>query len=82
MATKVQEVKDALSHISTVNFDELVYEGGLQVTLSEDDAGLFFQQVRERGFNAETKRLGNSLVSRIDAEEEEEEEEGLGELFG
>jgi len=77
MATTTDDVRDALDSLSTVNFDSMVYEDGIQVTLSESEAGQFFKTIRVNGFEAQTKRLGNSLVSRIEAEESG----GLGDLF-
>jgi len=77
MATTTDDVRDALDSLSTVNFDSMVYEDGIQVTLSESEAGQFFKTIRVNGFDAQTKRLGNSLVARIEAEESG----GLGDLF-
>jgi len=77
MATTTDDVRDALDSLSTVNFDSMVYEDGIQVTLSESEAGQFFKTIRVNGFEAQTKRLGNSLVARIEAEESG----GLGDLF-
>ena len=77
MATTTDDVRDALDSLSTVNFDSMVYEDGIQVTLSESEAGQFFKTIRIEGFDAQTKRLGNSLVARIEAEESG----GLGDLF-
>jgi len=77
MATTTDDVRDALDSLSTVNFDSNVYDDGIQVTLSESEAGSFFKTIRVNGFEAQTKRLGNSLVSRIEAEESG----GLGDLF-
>jgi hypothetical protein len=76
MAT-TQDVRDAFSHLSTVEIEESDVADGLRVALSADEAGQFFKQVRIRGFDAESKRLGDSIVSHI-----ETEREGLGELFG
>jgi len=77
MATTTDDVRDALDSLSTVNFDSMVYEDGIQVTLSESEAGQFFKTIRVNGFEAQTKRLGNSLVARIEAEKSG----GLGDLF-
>lgn len=76
--TTTNDVRDALGHLRTVSTDSSVYDDGIQVTVSDEEAGQFFKTVRVRGFNAETKRLGDSLVSRIEAEESG----GLGDLFG
>lgn len=76
--TTTDDVRDALDHLRTANFDSMVYEDEIQVTFSENEAGQFFKAVRVNDFNAQTARLGNSLVSRIEAEEAG----GLGDLFG
>jgi hypothetical protein len=78
MATTTDDVRDALGHLSTVEFETSDIAGGIRVALDESEAGLFFQQVRERGFNAQSKRIGDTLVSHIEAEESG----GLGDLFG
>jgi hypothetical protein len=77
MATTTDDVRDAFDSLSTVNFDSSVYDDGIQVTLNESEAGLFFKTIRVNGFEAESKRLGDSLVARIEAEESG----GLGDLF-
>ena len=79
MTTTIEDVRDALDNLSTVNFNEDAFDDAMQVTLSESEAGQFYQAVRVEGLEAQTKRLGDSLVSRIEAEEESE---GLGNLFG
>jgi hypothetical protein len=77
MAT-TNDVRDALSHLTTAEFETSDLSGGLRVALSDDEAGQFFKAVRENGFNAETKRLGDTLVSHIEAEKSG----GLSDLFG
>ncbi len=75
--TTTDDVRDALDSLSTANFNTSAYDDGIQVTLSESEAGQFFKTIRINGFEAQTKRLGDSLVARIEAEESG----GLGDLF-
>lgn len=71
------DVRDALSHLSTVEFETTYLFNGVRVALSDEEAGLFFMAVRENGFDATSKRIGDTIVSHIEAEEPG----GLGNLF-
>jgi hypothetical protein len=77
MATpNADDVRNAFNHLNTVEIEDSDLCNGLRIAVDESEAGLFFQQVRERGFNAESKRIGDTLVSHIEATK------GLGQLFG
>ena len=77
MATPTtNEARDALSGLSTAEIEESDLSGGLRVAVDESEAGLLFREIRVRGFNAQSKRLGDTIVSHI------ETNDGLGELFG
>lgn len=78
MGVTTDDVRDALGGLSSVEFETSDLANGIRVSLSDDEAGLFFQQVRENGFEASTKRIGDTLVSHIEAEESKT----LGDLFG
>lgn len=78
--TTTDEVRDAFESFSTASFDESAFDEGIQVTVSEEEAGQLFEQIRVNEFDAETTRLGDSLVSRIEAEQSDESK--LAELFG
>lgn len=71
------DVRDALDHLSTVEFQTSDLSDGIRVALDESEAGQFFKQVRVNDFDATTKRLGDVLVSSIEAEQSD----GLGDLF-
>jgi cold shock CspA family protein len=79
MTVETNDVRDAFSHLSTAETEtsEQLAEG-VRVTVHESEAGPFFREVRENGFDANTTRLGDALVSHIEAEESD----GLGSLFG
>lgn len=72
------EVRSALGGIDSVEFEVSDVAGGIRVALSDDDAGQFFKTVRVHDFNHESKRIGDSIVSHIEAEKSG----GLGDLFG
>jgi len=76
MAT-TNEVRNALGHLSTVEFQTSDLSNGVRVALSEDEAGQFFKTIRRHGFEAQSKRLGDTIVSHIEAEKSG----GLGDLF-
>ncbi len=75
--TTTKEVRQALDGLSTVEFQTSEQAGGIRVAVNESEAGQFFKTLRTRGFNAQTKRIGGTLVSHIEAEESG----GLGDLF-
>lgn len=62
------EVRDALSDLSTVEFQTSDSAGGVRVAINEAEAGQFFKTLRVRGFNAKTRRFGDTLVAHIEAE--------------
>jgi len=70
-------VRNALGHLSTVEFQTSDLSNGVRVALSEDEAGQFFKTIRQNGFEAQSKRLGDTIVSHIEAEKSG----GLGDLF-
>lgn len=77
MATPTtDDARTALNHLSTAEIEESDLSGGLRVAVDESEAGLLFREIRVRDFNAESKRLGDVIVSHI------ETNDGLGELFG
>jgi len=79
MTVETDDVQDAFSHLSTVETETSEQlADGVRVTVHESEAGPFFREVRENGFDADTTRLGDVLVSHIEAEESR----GLGTLFG
>lgn len=51
---------------------------GVRVTVPEEQIGSFFGLVRRQGFEARSKRIGDTLVAHIPAEQSGT----LGELFG
>lgn len=72
-----KEVRRALAHLNTVETETSELANGLRVTVGESDVGEFMKTLRVRGFNANTRRIGDTLVSHIEAEESG----GLGDLF-
>jgi len=76
--TTTDAVREAFDHLSTVETESSELADGIRVAADESEAGQFFKTIRERGFNAETKRIGDTLVSHIEAEKSK----SLGELFG
>jgi hypothetical protein len=78
MVVESQEVRDALNHINSAELEFSDTAGGMRVAVSEDEIGEFFKQVRINGFDADSVRLGDTLVAHIPAEQSST----LGELFG
>jgi hypothetical protein len=78
MTVTTDDVRDALSHLSTVEHENSDIANGLRVAVDEEEIGLFWQAVRQNGFEARANRFGDSLVAHIEAEESG----GLGDLFG
>jgi hypothetical protein len=73
------EVRDAFSAVPNSNVEEIDADGTVaQITVSDKQAGNFFQTLRTSGFDFDAKRLGSRLVAHVEVEEEE----GLGSLFG
>jgi hypothetical protein len=79
MAPTTDDVRDAFSHLSTFEAEESDLFDGIRVAVDDSEAGELFKTIRVRGFSAESKRFGDTLVSHIEAEESEK---SLGELFG
>lgn len=73
-----KEVRRALAHLSTVETETSELANGLRVTVDDSEVGEFYKTLRLRGFNANTRRIGDTLVSHIEAEHSR----GLGDLFG
>jgi hypothetical protein len=76
MTTTTQDVRDAFDNLNTVIFQ--TEDNVVQVTVAEDDIGAFYAELRDTDFEANTKRIGNRLVSRIEADESADT---LGDLF-
>jgi hypothetical protein len=71
------DVREAFSHLSTAETETSDLAGGIRVAASDSEAGQFFKTLRTNGFDYTAKRLGDSLVANIEAEESR----GLGDLF-
>ena len=79
MATTTGDVRDALSHLTSAEIETgSNLSRGVRVTIGEDDIGQFFKAIRQNDLDANTTRLGDTLVADIAAEEPE----GLGKIFG
>lgn len=77
--TTTSDVRKAFRQINTVEFEDSDLANGVRVAVHEKQAGEFFQTLRVNGWeNATTRRLGDTLVAHISADQEE----GLGKLFG
>jgi hypothetical protein len=76
---KTDDVRGALDHLSTVEFQTSDNADGVRVAVAEEDIGQFWQAVRinDLSDNVTSKRIGGSLVAHIEAEESG----GLGDLF-
>lgn len=73
------DVKAAFGNVANANIEEIDANGlYAQVTVSDQQAGRFFQTLRTSNFDFDAKRLGDRLVAHVPVEEEK----GLGELFG
>lgn len=77
MATQ-EDVRSALSHLSSVEFEESDLANGVRVAVDESEAGHLFKTIRVRGYDAQSKRIGDTIVSHISADESRT----LGDLFG
>jgi hypothetical protein len=76
---KTKDVKRAFRAVPNAHVNEVDSDGlYAQVTVSEKQAGRFFQTLRTNDFEFDAKRLGSNLVAHIEVEEPE----GLGQLFG
>lgn len=76
--TTTDDVREAFRGIDTVEFETSGLADGIRVTVPDDYAGELFRQIRINDFDAETKRLGDTLVSHIRAESSNT----LADLFG
>jgi len=74
------DVRDALSHLNTADFDAVVFENSILVTVSESEAGAFFKALRVNGYEFTAKRLDDALVARIQTTESDTT--SLADLFG
>lgn len=75
--TSTNDVRSALGSIDGVEFETSDLAEGIRVTVPDEHAGEFFRQLRVNGFEAQTKRLGDTLVSHVQAEQSR----GLGDLI-
>lgn len=78
--TTTSDVRKAFRTLNTVEFEDSDLANGVRVAVHEKQAGRLFQTLRQNGWSdkATTRRLGDTLVAHIPAEQEE----GLGQLFG
>jgi hypothetical protein len=76
---QTDDVRDSLDHLSTVEFETSDNANGVRVAVAEEDIGHFWQAVRVNNLQGATtsKRIGDSLVAHIEAEESN----SLGDLF-
>jgi len=75
---ETNDVREAFAHIDGVETETSGLADGIRVAVPDSAAGEFFKTIRVRGFNAQSKRLGETIVAHIEAEESR----GLGDLFG
>lgn len=73
-----RDVRQAFGHLSTVETENSDLAEGVRVAVDAAEAGQFFKTLRQNGFEAQTRRIGSTLVAHVRAEQEE----GLGQLFG
>ena len=77
--TTTKDVRDALkANLSSVETENTELGRGLRAVVAEDEIGAFYGLMRREGFEFSSKRLGDTIVAHIEAEEEQ----GLGQLFG
>ena len=77
MSVTTQEVRDALDDFVTAEVHTDDNAAGVVITVRDQEIGEFYRALRENDFDAESRRVGDMLVSTIEAEPR-----GLGELFG
>jgi hypothetical protein len=78
MATTTDDVRSAFDSFTTAEFETSDLADGIRVSVHESEAGDFFRTLRVLEFDAESKRIGETLVAHIEAEKSN----SLAELFG
>lgn len=78
MAPTTADVRDAFDSLRTAETETSDLADGIRVAVHEDEAGQFFATMRRNNFDAQSRRVGETIVAHIEAEQEE----GLGSLFG
>jgi len=73
--TTTDSVRDALENLSSVEFHVSHDKDHIRAFVDESEAGLLFKAIRVNGFDAESKRLGDTIVSQIEVQQ------SLGDLF-
>lgn len=77
--TTTKEVTRTLkSNLDTVETQDTDLGSGVRATVSESEAGDFFRTLRIEGYDFNSRRLGDTIVAHIEAEEQS----SLATLFG
>lgn len=73
------DVRSTLNaNLNSVEVTDSTLGGGVQATVSEQEIGQFYRTMRQNDYEFSSRRLGDTLVAQIEAEEQS----GLGGLLG
>jgi hypothetical protein len=73
----ISDVRSTFSSVPNSHVEEVDADGQVaQITVSDKQAGPFFETLRTADYEFDAKRLGSRLVAHVEVKE------GLGNLFG